>query len=251
MKKLSISLLASLIALGLLATSSTHALSYTVEWTTTSVAIPKNTSNWVVINWGDSTTTNLTDCTDIPLLWTTFKQCEKTYSEEGTYEIEIMNWNNEMVIHVYLNEANIISVDNFNWFDDLNTIYLQHNNISQIDNSIFQWLSNVVVYLDYNNIEKFNANIQNIKYLYLTHNQLTTIPDTIRNYNWTKNIKLSSSKSYWTNGGKYIDLSDNPINFLKMTNSPSIIRGTSYEFERFAFSANIYEEFKCWIDTDS
>ena len=177
MKKLSLAMLTSLIALGLLFVWSTNAMTYTVDWNETSIAIPKNTSAWITIDRWDSETSLVSECSDTQLLWTTFKQCQHNYPTEREYQVSVNNNNSEMVVNLYLNNANINEFHDFNWFPELNTIYLQYNKISEIGSNVFDWLSNCVVYLDNNKIESFNSSIANIKYLYLTDNLLTDIPD--------------------------------------------------------------------------
>ena len=120
MKKLYSFLLISLIC-GLLLVWYSNAMTYTVEGERTQIKIPKNPTNEnIVINRWDWDTTPITSCSEdtlsdgVPAYY-----CQKTYSENKTYTVTIANPDNKLVKIMFLAEANVKSITDFNWFNSL------------------------------------------------------------------------------------------------------------------------------------
>ena len=233
MKKLSISLLASLIALGLLATSSTNALSYTVEWTTTTVKFPKTgIDDTITINWWDSEDDTIVKSCDekeiaISVQW---YECKHTYSDGWDHTITINNPYNIGIFTIYLASAKIKNINDFYNFQTLRSIYLNDNLL-----------------------EDFTQSLWNTNQLLLNNNRFETIPETIRNARWTYKIILDNDNNIfiWNHSNSdLIDLSNNPINYVWITkidgydsyyyeSTPyTFINKTNYNFDLFGYSYN-------------
>lgn len=258
MKRLSI-LATGLIALGLLFTWSTNAMTYTVEGTTTKIAIPVN------IIW--TTIQRCEDCEEETLTefsWSATKceqkidagfdalVCSHNYSDEWphtvTYNGKWLSFEN-----FSLNNSNVTHIDDFTTIDDVTNIYIKNNPtlISFYSNIFSSNLGAKNIHLENNNIASFGGSIPyDVKKLYLNNNQLETIPENVREERGNYTIKLSASKKFPQDGSEsnLIDLSGNPIKFIKITKinwenssyyeySPYTFNDyTSYQFEWFWFS---------------
>ena len=246
MKKLSILLWTSLIALGLLVTSNANAMTYTVNGNSTSVAIPSGIS-WITIkrcsdceeiefkNWS-------TGCSITRLWWVNHIECTKIYDENGTYTVNVNSSNTENTFStLYLSNANITSISDFDGFKNIWSLYLTDNPNITLNTNTFSTLNNDVrIYLTNNGLTSFTTSVSNIKWLYLNSNELTTIPNNIRNLRNGNYIELSPNVKYGNfdnQNNKKFYLNDNKINFVDITTYPSSnVRNTSYTFERFWFS---------------
>ncbi len=247
MKKLSTLLGTSLIASGLLFTASTSAMTYTVNGDSTSIAIP-TWINGTTIKWcqEECETTQIMNewngcgdnkCCERPINNHSYIECRHTYSTAGTYTVYFDGKNNEFD-NLYLDAANIQTISNYSDIRQITNLYLWSNTNLVLWTNSFSSSPVMNVYLDHNNISTYNTNIpNNFNIVSLESNRLTTIPDIIRNLRNKYRIKLSSSKSYNPNNvsDKYIDLSDNLINFIEIISAPSSAT-TSYSIQWFGYT---------------
>ena len=247
MKKLSVILWTSLITLGLFITSNVNAMTYTVNWETTSIAIPK-WINWTTIKRCDDCETTLivneengcddNKCCERPINSNSYIVCKHKYDAPGTYTVNFDGKNNEFS-NIYLDAANIQSITDY-------------SNIWWISNLFLWWNPNFILpsnfsntpvtnlYLDHNEISSYNTSIpDNIGILSLESNLLTKIPQIVRDARTKYRIKLSPSTLYnpYNKGkDKTIDLSDNQINFIEILSHPSTVNDTSYQTQRFGYT---------------
>ena len=256
MKRLSISLVTGLIALGLLFPTNTNAMTYTVEWDTTTIAIPR----W--INW--TTIKRCSECEEETLRqfsWTSTKceqqydvgfnalVCSHYYGDSWTHTVTY-DWKSESFENFSLNNSNITNISDFSTINDITNIYIENNETLTSFNSniFFQNLGAQNIHLENNYISSFEGNIpNNVRRLYLNSNQLTTIPENVWKKRDNYTIKLSSSKKFPTNGSEsyLIDLSNNKIEFVQITKidgvnesnfSERFRNSTNYNFEWFWYS---------------
>jgi len=195
-----------------------NAMTYDISWDYTQITIPTNYSSWIIINRWEENSENsapqsVTSCEESP---------SSDEIDESVYKCE----------HTYTASGHYeIRIEN-------------HNETTPSKISLDSW--NVT------NIKNFSG-FENLTEIYLRNNNLDTIPSIIwENRNQIKTIKLSNTVSYnnesWT---KYIDLSNNPINFLwitkignynltlyPVTSYPNFHNTTEYNFEWFGFSNN-------------
>ena len=188
--------------------------------------------------------------------------CTETYRESNNYNIEITNSSDFSPNFIYLENAKVKNLINFNWFLWVKIIYLSNNNIENLPNNIFSNLTATpAIFLDYNNLWNFDfdwLSLSNIHTLSLRHNGLRTIPNWIWNSDTRKyfNIKITGEIIIpsTNSSDKLIDLSENNINFVwitKIDNTDYIryidgsltykflgVPNSGYHFERFGYSYN-------------
>ena len=259
-KKLFSTVLLSLLCGGILRIQYTSAMEYTISGPTASISIPRDTSNGINIRrWDSQDITKVSEhCWDPHRLdsinlWV--YTCSHTYDVNGDHTIQILNYWDSRVVTMYLNNSNITRIFNFDWFNNLNTIYLADNHIEQLTGNILGWLWNgYTLDLSYNWIYNFSLPTNDIKILYLNNNELTKIPDSIRNNRNSFEIKLSDSIKYWDSSKpKFVDLSNNRITFIWITevwnqdtynnySSYNFHNTTTYNFERFWYQQNTWTD---------
>lgn len=256
MKKLSLSLLTSLIALGLLFVWNANAMTYTVNWDSTTIAIPRWINNTTIKRCEEEgcETTQITkdsdDCDDNKCCErrinnTYYTECRHKYDNEWTYTVYFDGKNNEFA-NLYLDAANIQDIIDYSNILQITNLYLWSNTEINLWNDTFSDSPVTNLYLDHNNISTYNTSIPSqFNILSLESNELTTIPDVVWNARDNYRIKLASNKSYNPHNiyNKYIDLSNNQIKFIKITEINGEERSsyyfdnpTQYQFWRFWYS---------------
>ena len=251
MKKSLFTLFTSLILCGLLLVWSTNAMTYTVNWNSTRIEIQKNKLNdtntinrWV--SWEEDIifSESSSGCSLDRINSEDYILCEKSYTDwESNHTVTISNSRNIKFETVYLNNANIKSITNFDWFTRIGTLHLEWNPNIVLQNSTFQWLSTLSsLILSENNLNRdwqntFQPSLSNLynketNSIQLKTNWYTTIPTEIWNSRDNYRIKLSDNVEYWD--GRYeIDLSNNPINFVGITSYNQ--SNNTHNFERFGY----------------
>lgn len=248
MRKLSISLLTSLIALGLLCTSNTNAMKYTVDGDT-SIAIPDGTYAWITIKRCD-------ECEPIEFKrwstwcfintiwwedWVPHIECTKSYWDSNEHTVTVTSTNNYTFSTLYLSNANVKNITNFAWFENIWNLYLTRNPWLSLWTNTFSTLnSDVRIYLTNNELTNFSTSVSNIKWLYLNNNELDIIPSNIRSVRNGNYIELSPSVKWGdfnNSNNKKFYLNDNPINFIDILSpTSSTLTSTSINFSWFWFS---------------
>ena len=261
-KKSFLALFTSIIIGGLLMVWGTNAMTYTVNWDTSNIAIPAENQAWSTIKRCSNCETETIN-SDFSSTWTTcviepvsninYIKCTHTYSSAWEYQVTFTAHNNSFD-NLYLNGANITSISNFNGINTISNLYLQSNPNFSLSSYTFSNIKITNLYLDRNTLSEFWTSLPNSNQkISLTHNSYTTIVPNIRELRDSYNIKLSDSIIYPNNNSydKEIDLSHNPIKFVWITkvNSCDIAteyfctrfyETTSYNFERFGYdSGNI------------
>ena len=193
-------------------------MTYTINWNHTQFTIPTKNSSGIIINrWPNNSDNSI-------VTWSITNCGEPFYldeMEEFVYKCEF-----DYITSGY----HTITINNKN--EPVKKISLNSWNVTDIEDFIdFEQLSEI----------------------YLRYNKLSTIPLNIWKYrNQIKTIKLSDSISYNNEDGtKYIDLRNNPIEFIWLTKIgnynlaqyesdlyPNFQNATEYNFEWFGFSAN-------------
>lgn len=270
-KKSFLALFTSLIIGGLLMVWSTNAMTYTVNGNQTNIGFIKNeTINEIKINWWDNSETNLTSCSTENIWWVYYYLCTKEYNDGlNTHNITIKNSDNSDNNRnqtIYLVNANVDSINDFDGFLNLKTLRLNHNNITTLNYNKLGSFHHITVYMDENSYNDYNNvsyyNFTNIDTLYLRNNNLTTIPKIIRKNKDSYQIILDSDHIYQPTKSNIIDLSNNYINFIWITGIGSeyhtydpdsfnwFENTTTYKFEWFAYSHNTSPlQYNWWIYT--
>lgn len=251
MKKSLFTLFTSLTVCGLLLVWSANAMTYTVNWNSTRIEIQKNKLNdtntinrWVTNEGNIIFSESSSGCSLDRINSEDYILCEKSYTDwENNHTVTISNSRNIKFETVYLNNANIKSISNFDWFTRIGTLHLEWNSDITLQNSTFQWLTTLSsLILSENNLNRdwqntFQPSLSNLynketNSIQLRTNWYTTIPTEIWNSRNNYRIKLSDDIGYWD--GRYeIDLSNNPINFVGITNYNQ--SNNTHNFERFGY----------------
>ena len=170
MKRLSISLVTGLIALGLLLPLNTNAMTYTVEWSITKIAIPQNIE-WTTIkrcqdcepeelrefSW------SLTKCEQRTDAWFDALVCTHKYEDLWTHTI-FYDGKWKSFENFSLNNSNVTNIADFDTIGDVTNIYIKYNTtLTSLNADIFSSnLDAKFIHLENNKISQFEWNIQQL-----------------------------------------------------------------------------------------
>ena len=258
-KKSLLFLFTCLVISGLLQVWSVDAMTYIVQWTTTQIAIPY-TQRWSKIKrcsgceeetLTDGNPSSQTSCQQ-KNEWGWFEAlfCTHDYlGNEWPHSVTFSGYNNISFDNLSLNSWNISEIKNFNNIWWINNIYMQYNAITGFNLSLLSNINPSLIDLSHNEISQINGSLPGTtRSLLLNNNQLTTIPEKIWNERWNYSIILDGGITIWDNQ-KYVDLRNNPINFLWITkiwekdskycnnrDDCWFTDTTGYNFERFGYA---------------
>lgn len=253
MKKSLFTLFTSLIVCGLLLVWSANAMTYTVNGNQTNIGFIKNeTISEIRINWWDNSATNVTSCGEEYIQWIYYYLCTKEFNDGlDNHEITIKNNDNSDNYRnqtIYLVNANVSSINNFDYFLNLKTLRLNQNNITALNYNKLSAFNNITIYMDENSYNDYDntsySYFTNIDTYVLRKNNLTTIPKIIRKNRDSYQIILDSDHRFQPTKSNIIDLSDNPINFIWITeiNDNTIINtGNWYSFPEYYCRNDCYK----------
>ena len=241
----------------------TEGVEYTINWWYTQVSIPETDIEWVTVNrWDESEDFNVSldseYCSERNINRIKYVRCEKVYNESGEYTVTL-DWV-ENIFTIYLDDANIKTLTDFSWFSKLKNLYLDYNTGLELGQFTFSaWKLPKLTYLSlmHNELNDFPSTLRFLDIrVDLQYNNLTTIPESLLDW-YISDITLQNWINYmhsgWSSAYKRdVDLRNNPINFIKISNSPDE-EDTSHTFERFAYSNpnDGYTEFQYWTDFTS
>ena len=258
MKKKSLFVLFSCLVMSWLLLWSADAMTYIVEGTTTRIAIPQSV-NWTSINWcygedgceDEILSTSNSNCEIDSNVGFPALVCSHDYGSNPWPHTVIYDGKSRTFENLSLSNWNVTNIVNFWWITKILNIFLDNNTLASFDVSLLSGISPVSIHLENDGLTVFTGNISDrVEFLFLNYNFLTKIPQNVRDRRKNYTIILSPSVKFPSTGSdsKIIDLSNNNINFIKITeidnkdstfyeNTSYLFSGkTSYNFRWFGYT---------------